>query len=570
MADNRFAVGVVPLLFLSYLLSLTFATPPFVRNLTDFKFLKGTLKIRYDSYFLVNRLNTPENYAVIFFDDATKKIYFVYNNELVQINKKFLKKEDNNFIYLFRDTYYDGKYVYTYASIKYGTPKYVVLFRTDTKTLETKYILIKQPSQALNVKLHADGKGRVFVVWMDEEKHPKRIVWAFSENFLKNFDGPFVVLEEEIIFFHPYIKNRNPWLIFIQDNILKIRNLRSGETLELYKFNNPREVKVDIGDKYIWMFVADGLLNLRILVISKDDFSLKKDLKIDTISIKGKKGKLKDYLWSVSDCKAYREKATCAIVAKPKTMPGVKLNGLTLPDKYNVFVLRDNEFNWINQPIPFLISYSSPVVAISDNKAITAYFGRKFIYGNTFVGVLNKETQTDIALEPPNTETGLPKLLKLSSTLYRILYPIRQDLSTHLRLVDIDIKNIKPYYTFPPKDVLYKKLQQRIKEFLKCQVEDNIQCIRKFMDPISREAFKRARHINIDVLDYKYTNVKIFEDTPFAVAEGIIKHRIPKGAFPGIDKDIIQEIKTHDLWVYMNDNWFFVPPAPMVGYFLKW
>jgi len=559
-------------LLLSYLFSFASNTPPFIQQQHIFNKFKAQLNIRYDSYFLIDGLNTFKYPAIVFFKDDTNEIFALINGKFIKVNKNFLEKEGKNFVPLFRGVVYDGKYVYIYTTLKYGLPKYVVIFKINKENLHSEYLVIKEPSQALNIRLSADGKGNILVTWVDESKLPYRLVWIFSQDFLKSFSGPFVLSNKNISFFEPFINKSTPYILFVENRkFLKIKNLRSNDDKIIATLENPSDFKVKKEKKYIWIFIKEGGV-LKIFALDRQTLKIKFNKIVSKISIRNKEDELKNYLWNLEDCDILHEKFTCSISAKPKAMHGVKLNGLTLPNRYNIFVLSPelNKFVWVNEPIPFLISNYFSKVDITNEKIFTVYFGRKFIYGNVFISTIGKNQSKDVALEPPNTETGLPKVLYLGGGVYRILYPVRQEDFTILKAVDINLKQLYKYYKFPPKNILFNELKKRISGFLKCQVSNDINCIMSYIDPISREAFKSVRRINIYIIDYRYEEIEIFEDTPFAVAKGIIKQRIPKGAFPGIKEDKINKVKTQDLWVYINNTWYFVPPAPIVGYFLKW
>ena len=552
------------------LLSLSFPFPEFIIKQKEFEDLKSELKIRFDSYFLVKGLNSQKSEAFVFFNDETKQVYLVVNGRKKLVNQEFLQKEDKSFIYLSRGVFFDGKYIYIYSSIKYGKPKYVVLFRVDPDVFNVKYYLFKNPPQALKVKLFADGKGNVLLTWQDEDKLPYRMVWVYSEDYMETYTSPSILSwKYGISLFEPVILNGKPYIIYFKKNKLLIRDLLKGKDKEIDTLFNPVVLKVKIKNKSIWIAVKDGKKLLKVYKLS--NFKVKKNYTIDKLKVKGKIYDLEEFIWSFYDFEVVNEKPICVITAKFKSLPGVKINHLSLPDKYNIFVnSNNNTFSLVNETIPFLMYYTFPSIASDGNSWVISYFGRKFIHGNVFLSYKKQKKKSDIAVEPPSEETGFPKITNIGKRLYRLLYPIRKENSVYLKLVDIRVDKLRHYYNLPPRDILEKKLRERIEKFIKCQVDDDLECITNMADPVSRKMLKNLKKIHLDVLSYKCNEIMLIENSPLAICEGEIKHRIPKGTFIGLDKNVIRKIKTTDLWAYINGEWYYVPPAPFVRYFLKW
>ena len=63
--------------FLFLIYSFALAKPPFIIWEKVFTDLKSDLRIRKDAYFLIQGLNSPRIYSLVFFDDLSKKIYLV-------------------------------------------------------------------------------------------------------------------------------------------------------------------------------------------------------------------------------------------------------------------------------------------------------------------------------------------------------------------------------------------------------------------------------------------------------------------------------------------------------------
>ena len=548
---------------------MCFSLPEFIVKSKEFKELKSDLKIRQDSYFLIENLNSTESVSVVFFNDSSKEIYFILNDKKKLINEKFLKEEKKRFVYLSRGVFFDGKYIYVYSSVKYGRPKYVVLFRIDPNTLDVKYHLFNNPPQALRVKLFADGKGGVLLTWQDEDKMPYRMAWVYSEDYMETpISSGILSGKYGITLFEPIILGRKPFVIYVKKNKLVIRDLLDGIEKELDTLNNPMDLKVEINNGYVWIAVQDDRKLLKIYKLS--NLKVEKNYTIQKLNLEGKTHNLEEFIWSFHDFEVINGKPICVITAKFKNLPGVKVNGISLPDKYNVFVNKEDVFTLVNGTVPFLIYYTFPKIASDGENWLISYFGRKFIYGNVFLSYEGQEEKSDIAIEPLSEETGFPKITNIGKGLYRLLYPIRKGNSVYLKLVDIRVDKLRHYYNFPPRDILEKKLREKIEKFIKCQVEDDLECITNMVDPVSRKILKNLKKIHLDILSYKCNEIMLIENSPLAICEGEIKHRIPKDTFIGLDKDVIRKITTTDLWAYINGEWYYVPPAPLVHYILKW
>lgn len=455
--------------------------------------------------------------------------------------------------------------------IKYGKPKYIVLFRINPSTLETKYYLFRQPPQALFVKLSVDGNGGVLLGWVDEDKMPYRIVWVYSNNFMNSYTSPQIISDKEkgIVLFEPIILNGKPYMVYVLGHKLLVRDLLNDKVLVIDELKKPIVLRVKITGLNVWIAIQDGEDLVKIYKLSHK-WNKKEEFIINSLELLGKVYKLNKFLWSLYDFNVVKDKPICAITAKFKELPGVKVDNLLLPDRFNVFVSKGNLFRYVHRTKPFLVTYTFPRIITDNDSWIISYFGRRFIYGNIFISYKGISNKSDISLEPPSTETGIPDVISVNKSIYRFLYPIRKGNYVYLKLVDIDVKKVKPYYELPPKAELELMLKHRVKEFIKCQIADNLECIENFIDPVSRKIYHRKPKVKIDILDYKYSKLIILGNVPLAVCIGRIKYRIPAGTLPGINKDVIREIKTQDVWVYMNGQWYYVPPAPLVKYYLKW
>lgn len=445
------------------------------------------------------------------------------------------------------------------------------MFRINRYSHKVDYFLFKKPSQALFAKLFVDGKGNVLLGWLDEDKMPYRIVWVYSKNYMNTYTSPNIISDKKhgIVLFEPIILNGQPYMVYTLGRKLLIRNLLNYKVIEIDELKKPIVLKAKVKKNDLWLFVQEGDELVKVYKLSKE-LQKKKVFLIDKVEIKKKLHNLNKFLWSLYDCAIVKDKPVCVITAKFKYLPGVKVNGFTLPDRFNVFVSSDGKFKYIHRTKPFLITFTFPSVVTDGDSWIVSYFGRKFIYGNVFVSYKGIPEKSDVSLEPPYAETGIPYVISIRKGIYRFLYPIRHQNKVYLKLVDVDIEKLEEYYKLPSKIELEKALKDRIKQFVKCQIEDNIKCIEEFIDPVSRAIYSKKPKVKLDILDYKYNKIFLLDNAPLAVGIGTIKYLIPKGTFPGINKDIVREIETQDVWAYINGKWYYVPPAPIVKYYLKW
>jgi len=281
-----------------------------------------------------------------------------------------------------------------------------------------------------------------------------------------------------------------------------------------------------------------------------------------------KEYKLKAFIWDVVDFEVVNDKPVIAIVAKFANNPGVKVyKDVSFVDKFNVLVNKENFFSIIHRTKPFLITYGFPQISSDGKNYIIVYIGKKFIRDNIF---LSNGKISDVVLEPPFTETWIPKVVNIDSNLYRLLYPIKKRETFYLKLVDVNAAKLRDYYTLPPKHILEERLRKRIELFTKCQVNDDIKCINNISDPYSRKVLEASRKVKIDVLEYKCNEIYIIPETPLAICKGEIKALIPKGAIPGLKEDKIIKDKINEVWVYIDNEWYYVPKFPMIKFYLKW
>jgi len=558
------------LFFVLLFFDKSFGTPPFVVKSWFYKEVTLDHRVREDSYFLIPKLNTKEKPYLIVFDDKTKEITLFKGNEKKIINEEFLKKENPKFIFISRDVFYDGKYLYVYGVIKYGLPKYVVLFRVSLNPYKVKYFLFKKPKQALWVKLFADGYGNVLLVWLDEDKQPYRLAYVYSLDYMKNFGEPEIIQKDKaILLFQPVILKRQPIIFFFHEKDLIAFNPMTGKEKVLFSVEKPIVLKVKKKEGNIWIAVQNGNKTLDIYKLDSN-LNVKEKQIYTKVSVKGKEHNLEEFNWSFYDFEIINGNPIAVITAKFRRARGVRVNSISLPAKHNVFVNKGNTFYIVNRTKPFLIYYTYPQIVTDGKDWVITYFGRKFIYGNVFVSYKGLGDKSDIAIESQDKQTGFPKIIPIDKNYYRLIYPIKDNKNIHLKVVDIRTDRLIHHYTFPPEELMMKELKKRIKQFIQCQVKNDLSCIYQLTDPFSREIIKNQSKIGIKVLSYEYSSVKIIENSPLAICEGKITIEIPAGALPGIDEDTIRIINTQDLWAYINGEWYYVAPVPIVGYYLKW
>ena len=553
---------------LSFIIS--YSKPVFILNEKIYKDFKLN-PYEPNSYLLIEGLNAKDTYSFVVFEDDTKRIYLVLNDKKILVNDEFLKKGNKSFTYLSRGVKFDGKYIYIYAAIKYGIKKHVVLYKVDPVTLKVKYHVFKKPSGALKVFLFADGKGNVLIAWLDEEKLPYRIAWTYSEDFGNTFTKPRIVKTKHlnITLFYPVILNEKPYLVYVSKDELLVNDLLKGKDVKVLKLRNPKYllVKYKPGNG-LWVVIDQNYEKVTVLKLDTNNLNAEFKKDIDTIRINGKEYKLKAFIWDVVDFEIVNDKPVIAIVAKFANNPGVKVyKDVSFVDKFNVLVNKENFFSIIHRTKPFLITYGFPQISSDGKNYIIVYIGKKFIRDNIF---LSNGKISDVVLEPPFTETWIPKVVNIDSNLYRLLYPIKKRETFYLKLVDVNAAKLRDYYTLPPKHILEERLRKRIELFTKCQVNDDIKCINNISDPYSRKVLEASRKVKIDVLEYKCNEIYIIPETPLAICKGEIKALIPKGAIPGLKEDKIIKDKINEVWVYIDNEWYYVPKFPMIKFYLKW
>ena len=546
------------------------STPPFINQSWLYKGIDLGYNLSPNEYFLIPKLNTKDKPYIVVFNKKTNEIILFEGKEKKVVNEEFLKKENPKFVFISRGVFYDGKYLYIYGVIKYGLPKYVVLFRVSLNPYNVKYYIFKKPKQALWVKLSADGKGNVLLVWLDEDKQPYRLAYVYSSDFTKSFNSPKIIQKDEkIVLFEPVILERKPYILYIYKNNLIAFDAIIGKEKKLLKLEKPINFKIKKEGRDLWIAIQNGFNALNIYKFDKD-LHLKKTYSYNKIYVNKKLYDIKEFNWSFYDFEVVNEKPIAVITAKFQSSPGVRVNSISLPDKHNVFVNEGDTFYIVNQTKPFLIYYTYPQIVTDRKNWLIAYFGRKFIFGNVFLSYEGIREKSDIAVEPPSEQTGFPKIIAIDRNYYRLLYPIKNNQGIRLKVVDIKADKLSHYYTFPPKELMEKKLKNRINKFIQCQIKNDLNCIYKLTDPVSREIIKTQPKAHIKVLNYKYDRIKIIENSPLALCEGSITVEIPAGGLPGINRNVVRTINTQDIWAFINGEWYYVPPVPMIGYYLKW
>jgi len=577
MLDKFFPPLLPPLFYFLYFVGFflwaeTDKSPLFIVKSSIFESLKADLKIRPDAYFLVKGLNSEKRLSLVFFDDLNKKIYYMDKGKIVWVNSE-LGEEGENFTYLSRGVDFDGKFVYIYGSVKYGKPKYVFLFKLNPDTYEAQYYLFKTPPQALTVKFTANGKGNVLLIWQDEDKLPYRLAWVYSEDFMETYNHPQLIEKEGgISIFEPIIFLGKPFVIYYNTvkNELILRDLLNKHEKVLVKLEE-RVTNLKVRNKYdrIYIAVQEGLKSIKVYEL-KGTFKLKKLKEFKEVSIGGEIYSLDRFIWNIYDFDLVNNEPIVVITAKFRHLPGVKVNSLKLPDRYNIFFSKGDKLYLLNSTKPFLITYTFPSIATDGKDWVAAYFGRKFIKGNVFLSLNGDTKKTDIAIENPSKETGFPKIININKNIYRILYPLREGNHVIMKVVDVDISKLNHYYKLPDKAQLKALLEKRVKEFIECQIKNDISCIMNYTDPFSRKIFKEVKKANIEILSYSCDKLIVMENSPLGVCEGYIRYKIKKGALPGINKDVERRLYTQDLWAFIDGEWYYVPPVPMIKYFLKW
>lgn len=541
-------------------------------------------RFSYHHYFLIENLNSPKKIAALIVD-KNEKIYLQLGNKRVLLNEEALNEDKSKpheyFSYVYK---YDGRDLYVAHVVKYGPQKNIWLFRYNLKSGKIKtWKLAKKSGQVLRVFIDSDGKGNLFITFLDEGRIPYRIGYYFSDKYgedLRNKKEKFIEKEKEIFIFRPLIINGKPYLVFVYDNNLYIRDIINGKEYIIDKDIHPSDIGFTVIKKgnFIWISLRNGRKDVRAYKLSVKDLKVLKKYIVSKLEINKEVKKLSEYRFDLGSFQVYKDQPIFAIVAKPSLTGSITVEDVKLPARFDLFVsVNGKPFKKLTRTIPFMFTNTMPYIVSSEkNGWVILYTSNRYIKRKVLISFDTNKNKRDILISR-NKAAAFPKGVHVKGSIFRVIYPVFINENWVPLIQDINVSELKYTEILPPKDIMEKRLKERIKKYLRCQVDDNLKCIYGFFDP----AFKRvypyeqflanAKKVKIDVVDYKYSEIKQIDHTTIAIAKGYIEFIIPEGAFPGTYKGP-KRVRSNlvDIWVYVDDNWYVVGKMPMINYVLEW
>lgn len=543
-----------------------------------------------EKYLFVKELSARGK-AVFFYQDQEGYMHYYNGKEDRIINREVMDKYKKLGAVPMSMSYgYDGKYIYFSQPVRWGPKKLIFIkLEQDGKVVYTKE-LSSLEQVIRTVSMAFDGKGGILLTWMDET--PPYVNAAYTLIKGDSFPEKEEVIsyqDKAVLFAQPVYTDKGLAVVYVRTSPagkntegsgeIRVRFLSDGSEKSLYSGN---VFDADLTE-------AKGVFLVR-------PYELSSSIKL--ITFNNSFDRIKEY--TVEKPKELGEAFSLfsnegLIEGEPFVLgagsppSSVEVEGYSLPQKPNVYYsYAGRDFERVVGGKPFMFTSALPAFDSSEKHTVVAYLDRRSASPTVMVAVFGgggKLIKRDVVIEKPGVDAGSPRVVHLGGDVFRVFYPV-EDKGEKLwiyRAKDIKADSIDSLYNLPSAKDRKELLMESVEKYADCRKKNDYGCVFDMFDPAYRSGKSKAMHedmmkrINATIVDFRFKDCKILEDSVVAACDGYIKAKLPDeikaGSMPNRIKEdqktVEQEIKG-DLWVFLSGKWYYVVNMPMLGYALQW
>ncbi|RMH81404.1 MAG: hypothetical protein D6674_00235 [Acidobacteria bacterium] len=576
------------LFFIVFFLSCQKKTD-FILQQKDIKTIEIPLVFDDSQYEPVAELNTGDKIVFLYYD-PTGRVHLWMDGKDIVINEDVVK-EHPRALYGRLAYLYDGKYLYVSYWIKEANDKQVVFTRFDPSSGDIKTQYLSTTKQALTPGYMAtDYKGNILITWFDESVKGYALAYVVASNYgekvpekenLIKYEG-YTIYEK---FFPRYAEGVGFYILhavagsgedfiksyFINEN--KSQNLLNRENRTLYQ-----PMKIGTED-YVLTGWYDPAVGGSIEVYK---VNLPKGIELVRKYSPLEVGK---YFYGISYYPIPVENQFILAFHR-SSKENLNVEGYPISSRANIFLSpeKDKTVRFIEDTEAYLFTEQILGASTSDKETLLVYKDNRYIYPSLMVASISREGKIRMngLIEGPSEKLGIPKIVALKDKSFRVFFqsfdPTKNRWS--MKVVDVAADRIAKNHGIKDSKDMEKRLKEATEKFAECQVNNDIECIYSYFDPryktfVSLERQKEmARHINIQVKSFKYDSVKIYKNTPLAVAKGEMIAKLPEQIMgkelPKDQSGLERKYKITHIWLYINGNWYNAVESPMGEFFIKW
>lgn len=542
-----------------------------------------------EKYLFVKELNAKGK-VVFFHQDQEGYMHYYNGKEDRIINREVMDKYKKLGAVPMDMSYgYDGKYIYFSQPVRWGPKKLIFIkLEQDGKVVYTKELssleqVIRPASMAF------DGKGGILLTWIDETSPYVNAAYTLIKGDSFSEKEEVISYQDKAVpFARPVHTDKGFAVVYVRTGAaggaegsgeIRARFLSDGSEKALYSGS---------------VFDADLTEAKGVFLVRPYELSLS----IKLITFNTSLDRIKEY--TVKKPKELGEAFSLFdngglvggepfVLGAGSPPSSVEVEGRSLPQKPNLYYsYAGRDFERVVGGKPYMFSSALPAFDSSEKHTVVAYLDRRFASPTVMVAVFGgggKLIKRDVVIEKPGVHAGSPRVVHLGGDVFRVFYPV-EDKGEKLwiyRAKDIKADSVDNLYDLPSTKDKKGLLTETVDKYADCRKKNDYGCVYDMLDPAYRSGKSKGGHeemmqrVNATVLDFRFENCKILEDSVLASCDGYIKAKLPNEIRGGNltnlikedQKTVEQEIKG-DLWVFLNGKWYYVVSIPMLGYALQW
>lgn len=543
-----------------------------------------------EKYLFVKELSARGK-AVFFHQDHEGYMHYYNGKEDRIINREVMDKYKKLGAVPMDMSYgYDGKYLYFSQPVKWGPKKKLIFIKLEqdgkvvyTKELSSLEQVIRSASMAF------DGKGDILLTWIDET--PPYINAAYMLIKGDGFPEKEEVIsyqDKTVLFARPVYTDKGLAVVYVRTSAatsvaastesrgeIRVRFLSDGSEKALYS-GNVFDADLMEGKGVFLVRPYEQASNIKLITFNTS-FDRIKEYTVEKPKELGEAFSLSDNGGLVGG-----EPFVLGTGSPPSS---VEVEGYSLPQKPNLYYsYAGRDFERVVGGKPFMFTSAFPAFDSSEKHTVVAYLDSRFASPTVMVAVFGgggKLIKRDVLIEKPAAHTGSPRVVHLGGDVFRVFYPVKDkgEKVWIYRAKDIKADSIDSLYDLPSTKDRRGLLTESVEKYADCRKKNDYGCVYDMLDPAYRSVNSKAAHeemmkrVNATILDFRFGNCKILEDSILASCDGYIKAKLPNEIHGKPIKEdqrtVEQEIKG-DLWVFVDGKWYYAVNIPMLGYALQW
>ncbi len=534
-----------------------------------------------EKYLFVRELSGKDK-SVFFYQDHEGYTHYYNGAADMIINKEVIDKyKKMGGVPMYMSYGYDGKHLYYSQPIRWGPKKLIFIkLQTDGKVIYTKELSALQ--EVLKpASIAFDGKGNMLLTWIDETPPMVNAAYMLVKNDVFSEKEDVISFEKDTVLGANSVYTDKGFAVVY----VKTREKGTGQLMARFLTDNSEKVLFSGRVSDFDMSAERGAFLIRLyytgldtkLIVLNSSLDIIKEYSIEKPGELGEGFSLFDNATLING-----EPFVLGAGSSPDT---VKIEGYSLPQKPNIYYSYAGKgFERVVGGRPFMFTSTLASFDSSEKYTLLAYLDRRFASPTVMTAVFDsgrKLIKKDIIIEKPWVDTGSPRVLWLGGDIFRVFYPVKDNVKKIwiYRSKDINAATIDNLYGVISTKNKMALLDESAAKFADCRKNNDYGCVYDFLDPTYKGGISKGGHedmmkrVSATIEDFRFENCKIFEDTVLAACDSYMKAKLPAEIMGKTLKENERNLEKNikgELWVFIKGKWYYLVDLPMLGYAHQW